>query len=704
MRFSKLYIVLALLVVIASCSKSEDLESGLRTEGKAVCISVGTRADGSSSTRYSGSSLGFFIDYGNGNSGTKSNVRWDNDGSGKWTPESQVLWGKLSDKASVYAYTPYLEGQTDASAVNFTIPSDQSEGLGAADLLWWYPGIEDGAKKEVSAGDFQDGRIDIAFRHALVKLMVNFKLGTQFEGKNISIKEAWFHGSVDKVGIYFTGSESGGIPYVGMGNISAEAYSIKMHNSSADGNLSCEVLFFPYPALEVNTKLLTVTLSDGRDYTLTLDKNLDFNRHEFGAYVVGTSYDMTVNVGKDKLEMDTVTVADWNDKGCVGDDFNTEATEYSEWGGPEDVATEYDGGEGTEENPYQIATAAQLALMANEANNGIYNNQVTYFTLKSNIDLMGEKWTPIGNASNPFTGIFKGVGHTILNLKVTDNQYAGLFGKCDKQARIIDLKIRNASVKSKTLDKYTAGASGIVAAYCTEKSSIIKCSVEGSSVGNCYVGGIAGYIESGTISECTAEVSCQAESGSDTWCGGIAGYSSANVENCTVMGDIKGTMDVGGFVGAMAGGMIKMSIPWDPRCSWADVTLYAVCDPAASGQEYNVGGLVGKCCGDTPVEVGTPVYGNVYVASGLDIQGSVINLGGYIGYAEETHMAGNFLGSVEVGTLTGGTLNAGAFVGYLGKGVTSTYCRYYKSQVGNLPVYGAKADDADDSGLNVTTY
>ena len=327
MKYYKLYIIPVLVAAVVSCTKAEGPEGSVFPEGRSVSISVSvdspeggasgveaagagllaTRAEGSTSTPYSGSTLGLFLDYGidpiEGNHlDTKINYLWSNDGSNNWTTKGKMLWGKSSDKVGVYAYAPYLDGQNDASAVEFTIPTDQSEGLEAADLLWWYKGIEEGKKADVAAKDFEGGKIDIAFRHALIKLTVNFTLASQFDGQDISIKEACFHQSMDKVKIDFTGSDNNSIPYVGMSATTASsATSIKMHNCSSEGKLSCEVLFFPH-SLTKDLKLLTVTLSDGRDYILTLDKDLGLWERTTGGYVTGVAYEMAVTVGKTKLE------------------------------------------------------------------------------------------------------------------------------------------------------------------------------------------------------------------------------------------------------------------------------------------------------------------------------------------------------------------------------------------------------------------
>ena len=732
MKYSNLYIIATLLAAgLASCTKSDVSSSGF-PDDSVVRISAsveapeagvsGTRAEGSTttSTPYSGSTLGLFLDYGRDSNGdpamlTRNNVLWENNGSNSWTSKDQVLWGKASDKVGVYAYAPYLDGQTDASAVEFTIPTDQSEGLGAADLLWWYPGIENGSKTEVAANSFAGGNIDIAFKHALIKLTVTFELGTQFDGKNISIKEAWFHRSSNKVKIDFSGLSNNNVPCVKWAYDEPDytVCSIKMHNCSTEKELSCEILFFPC-SLKKDSKLLTVTLSDGRDYILTLDEELDLKKYESGAYIVGAAYEMTVKIGKDNLKMGTVTVAPWINKDNLGQkDHYTDATEYSEWAGPADIAKRYAGGSGTSEDPFLVATASQLAYMAQEVNKGAYVDKntgtisVTYFKLTSNIDLMGNEWIPIGeNESYSFTGKFDGAGHTILNFKVTDKMYAGLFGFAEESAEIKNLVIRNASVKSKVVGEGQTGGSGIVVGWCNSNSSISDCSVEGISTGDCYVGGIVGCIDSGKISDCTAEVSCLAGKGSYSWCGGIAGYSinAVTIDNCLVRGNIIGTWYVGGLVGYMEKGMISTTMPLKTTGSYADVSLSDVCDlgepedPNTSTDAYYVGGLVGDCRGVS--EVMSVVFGKVSVAPGLDIRKRTINLGGYIGYAEDTHIHGNFMGSVEAGQPSNGTLNAGIFMGYLGTGVTARkYCLYDRSGVGDLPVYGTKADDADDSSL-----
>jgi len=738
MRYFKLYIIPVLVAGIVSCTKAEGPGGGVSPEGRAVSISVGvdspvggasgveaaeaglpaTRAEGS--TPYSGSTLGLFLDYGidpiEGNHpDTKLNYLWSNDGSNNWTTNGQMLWGKSSDKVGVYAYAPYLEGQEDASGVEFTIPTDQSEGLGAADLLWWYKGIEDGKKADVAAKDFEGGKIDIAFRHALIKLTVNFTLASQFEGQDISIKEAWFHRSMDKVKIDFTGSGNNSIPYVGMSSTtSSNATSIKMHNCSSEGKLSCEVLFFPH-SLTKDLKLLTVTLSDGRDYILTLDKDLGLWERTTGGYVTGVAYEMTVTVGKTKLEGGVITVSPWTDKGSLGDNFGTDATEYSGWDGSE-IATAYAGGSGTSEDPYQIATAAQLAFLAQEANKEgseyQWANTRKYFKLTADINLKGHEWTPIGSESKRFAGSFDGDGHVIVNLNVKGaGRFAGLFGWIRNGATVKNLVIRNASVsavspgsessETQNMEAY----SGIVAAYCAGGCTISNCKVDGTVTSDYCAGGIVGYsandsapYNDGAITYCTADVVCSVSgSKSDSYCGGIAGHSCVKMYGCTVRGRIDGPCDVGGLVGWLdAGGSFDYPFSY----VYAEVGISKV---ELTNLSPSIGGLVGSAYSSGSKIFNCYMKGKVSCAEGLaldDVQSFYI--GGIIGSAHNVELAGcHYRGSISVGKPANGKLYTGFFIGELMSGVKATNNNSYRIDgAAGLPMYGYN-NGGDDSKIYI---
>ena len=92
-------------------------------------------------------------------------------------------------------------------------------------------------------------------------------------------------------------------------------------------------------------------------------------------------------------------------------------------------ANSYAGGDGSKTNPYEIATAEQLAKLASDVNNGNTPQAFLgkYFKLTADIDLSGGIWMPIGKYYNKgygngenrlFFGKFDGNGHVIKNMHI----------------------------------------------------------------------------------------------------------------------------------------------------------------------------------------------------------------------------------------------------------------------------------------------
>lgn len=62
------------------------------------------------------------------------------------------------------------------------------------------------------------------------------------------------------------------------------------------------------------------------------------------------------------------------------------------------AATDFAGGSGTAEDPWQIETAEQLAKLAVDVNSGIVDktHAKEYFVLTADLDLSAHRWIPIG--------------------------------------------------------------------------------------------------------------------------------------------------------------------------------------------------------------------------------------------------------------------------------------------------------------------
>lgn len=207
-------------------------------------------------------------------------------------------------------------------------------------------------------------------------------------------------------------------------------------------------------------------------------------------------------------------------------------------------------GTGTENNPYQINTAAELAYFAKSVNGGRrYDRE--YIILKNNINLNDKEWTPIGTDSNPFRGNFDGRNHTVTGMRISNSSanYVGLFGECTRHN--INSAIKNITVENSVITGNVHV--GAIIGYAGE-INIENCQSVGNTVnGNKKVGGISGSVV-GSVSSAAKIVQCYNSSTvtGDYFVGGIVGAGDRCIaENCLNTGEIKGN-----YYGSRAGGGI----------------------------------------------------------------------------------------------------------------------------------------------------
>ena len=324
------------------------------------------------------------------------------------------------------------------------------------------------------------------------------------------------------------------------------------------------------------------------------------------------------------------------------------------WNGT--IAEAYDGGDGTPENPYQIATAEQLALLAYETNEGDGGNPNCYI-LTEDINLNGTKgylWTPIGTVktewinpinpniqpANPFMGVFEGNDHVISEMYVNNQDVLGLFG-CTENAVVRNIQITESNL---TLGAFVGMVVGL-----SVNTNIINCTADGliEAYGN-KVGGIAGHFIADGIGNDTVFIKdCinQAVISNGTFdLGGIAGYTTMDngnlvIEHCVNQGDIgdmNNTSSAGGMIGQgsfiirnchnygkitaeiTAGGMVGQG---------GSFGLIECCINHASGEVMggsNAGGIVG-----TPIFTTIKKTGNRALVTGKG--NSMILVGGIAG-------------------------------------------------------------------------
>lgn len=162
-----------------------------------------------------------------------------------------------------------------------------------------------------------------------------------------------------------------------------------------------------------------------------------------------------------------------------------------------------------------ISSADQLAWIAVQ-NNDFAN--IT-FRLTRNIDLDGNRWTPIGSAAKPFKGTFLGNGHLVRGLRSFDGTDGlGLFGHVAQDGRIAQLGISGGTLVAKPKRRI-----GALVGVCDGAVSECWSMAEIAAGGN-VVGGLVGELKShGSLTDCYH--SGLILNGSDT-IGGIVGYNN----------------------------------------------------------------------------------------------------------------------------------------------------------------------------------
>ena len=205
-------------------------------------------------------------------------------------------------------------------------------------------------------------------------------------------------------------------------------------------------------------------------------------------------------------------------------------------------------GTGTENNPYQINTAAELAYFAKSVNGGQrYDGE--YIILKNNINLNDKEWTPIGTDSNPFRGNFDGRNHTVTRMRISNSSanYVGLFGECTRHN--INSAIKNITVENSVITgKVHVGA---IIGYAGE-INIENCQSVGNTVnGNNKVGGISGSVVGSSSAAKIVQCYNSSTVTGEYFVGGIVGAGDRCIaENCLNTGEIKGN-----YYGRAGGGI-----------------------------------------------------------------------------------------------------------------------------------------------------
>ena len=366
------------------------------------------------------------------------------------------------------------------------------------------------------------------------------------------------------------------------------------------------------------------------------------------------------------------------------------------------VAETYNGGNGTPESPYQIATAAQLALLAQQTNNGTGGDAYYVLTdnicLNDNLNVNPLNWTPIGCVVDSvpafFTGHFDGCKMTVSGLYFDDlsnSEVVGLFG-CTNGAEILNVSLSGCNV---TGSRYAGGLVGHAGL-----TDISGCHVDNTSI-TCEAraaGGLVGFlglpygVSQNSYDTCYID-DCHMNENVTVFgklAGGLAGEITeyllwgpsvpSVLSNCMSNAVIMGTESVGGLVGFMRNGKVESCRCWNEVHSGqyaggmvgvgVNVNFTNCQNGVYVTGNYHCGGMAGKLYGGNLTNCEN--YGRIQ-GSGAS---SISEIGGMIGmFKPDPLLSGspceNFIRNCHnYGDITYSGDDAGGIVGYAEGGVS----------------------------------
>ena len=327
----------------------------------------------------------------------------------------------------------------------------------------------------------------------------------------------------------------------------------------------------------------------------------------------------------------------------TADDVSAVPTNTDTWNDEGNYSVVAPQGSGTENDPYLISTAEELAwISVNYA--GAANG--AYFLQTANIDLGAHYWVPINNnyENYEYFYCYDGGGYEIENLYISFSMDIplGSFGIPNGYKRVGLFGTIYGSEEN----------------YCYVRNvKITNGQIDVLGVGPSYTGAVVGFAGYTDFDNCFSRVNINAVYG---YIGGINGYNSrANITNCINEGDVIATTTSAGQVQHI-GGVV------------ADFGLGAISDCVNQGDiisdgtgSYYLGGIVGSFYNTEIISC----YNTGNVTSNYST-GVGSRIGGIAGSAGNSNSISK---CYNTGNITGVGSNIGGIVGSMQGDITYCY-------------------------------
>ena len=297
MKKANILATAALATLLAACSNDSDVFNTPDYADTPIGLNVNvgpmaTRA-GYDNANLTGSSFGLYLTTEGTNSDERYNctnreVRYE---SG-WTIQGeQLLWKSNDATVTYYAYLPYTGTVSDAANYAFTVQTDQSteDNVKASDLLCT-------GQQPATPGT----ALDITFKHALSKLNVTLKKGSELEdGQNLTFTSVRLSNCATTATVNLTDGTTG--------NTTNSGQTITLYAATPNEQYECILV----PQTFAQSLKVEITDNNGKVYTFTSNKDLTF--------ASGKQYTLNLTVGRDKVTTGTISAESWGEEQQGGD-------------------------------------------------------------------------------------------------------------------------------------------------------------------------------------------------------------------------------------------------------------------------------------------------------------------------------------------------------------------------------------------------
>ena len=436
------------------------------------------------------------------NSDIKEHTIYRFDGS-VWTPKDgkYLLWVK--DRIGLEAYYPSEIGLKALKGETPVPQTDQSteENIAKADLM----GVElEDVDKTNNAVNLAMGRLTARLIVKIASFNSEFPADAKVENVKFTIQS------------YLSSSSAEYLPYAKGDGKTGSTYTV--------------LAAFPNPGIEISLVV------GGKTMTAELPGS-SFNE--------GKSYTYNLTVGKEKLEVGEVTVADWTGREVIpGGEAN-----LSKWDGvtTSAVTPEADG------RTYNIKDAEEWVWLCEQVGNNTIPTNGLIVNLTADLNFGGHEMYPLGytkdNASGKavqFWGTLNGNHHTIKELKMTKGTYRhlGFIAQLNPRSTVKDLTVE-CDIKGNCDDNTSEAVTiGGVAGNCIG-GTVQNCTAKGTVSSDkkaVYMGGVIGYLCGGTMMQCSNYANVVSLSDENRVIGGVAGCVGDFLQTGLPMYDIPSFM------------------------------------------------------------------------------------------------------------------------------------------------------------------